>query len=257
LVYWSLSIEELFYLVWAPIILKGSRRTVFFFSIAPLVICPILRALAHTPSFGEAYGFLFRFDSLAAGGLVAMLLLAAGEGRLSARLLDRGLVMTTLCSSLSLFALSWYCGIFRKVEIRSTLAFSVFGYTLLAILCASLVGVCVRWSGSLSIFFRLLRSKPAVYLGTISYMLYLIHMPVYVFFQLMVLKYLGQSNALVLDMNNGLLVMLGVITALCTIAIAGLSWRYFEAPILQLKNRTFSVPIRRRPRQTTANAATL
>jgi peptidoglycan/LPS O-acetylase OafA/YrhL len=256
-IYWSLSIEELFYLVWAPVILRGSRRTILFFSAAPLVICPILRGLVHTPSFGEAYGFLFRFDSLAAGGLVALLLLAAGRGNLSGRLFNRGLVITVIFSSLSLVLLTWYWGIFRIGDVRSTLAFSVFGYTLLAILCASVVGVCVRWSGSLSVFFRLLRSKSAIYLGTISYTMYLIHMPVYVFFQLMLLKYLGTSNALVLDMNNGLLLLLGILTALCTIVAASLSWRYFETPILRFKDRQFSPLARRRSRQTRAEAATL
>jgi peptidoglycan/LPS O-acetylase OafA/YrhL len=256
-IYWSLSIEELFYLLWAPVILRGSRRTILFFSAVPLVICPILRGLAHTPSFDEAYGFLFRFDSLAAGGFVALLLLAAGEGGLNSRLLNRGLVITTIFSSLSLVLLTWHWGIFRIVDVRSTLAFSVFGYTLLAILCASLVGVCVRWSGGHSLFFRVLRSKPAVYVGTISYTMYLIHMPVYVFFQIVILKYLEKNNALVLDTNNALLLLLGILTTLCTIIAASLSWRYFETPILRFKDRQFSPLARRRPGSTTARAATL
>jgi peptidoglycan/LPS O-acetylase OafA/YrhL len=256
-IYWSLSIEELFYLVWAPVILKASRREALFLSLTPLMICPILRGLAHTPSFGEAYGFLFRFDSLTAGGFVALLVLAVGKGRLRARLLDRGLVITTTFSSLSLILLCWYCGMFRIPDVRSTRAFSVFGYTLLAILCASLVGVCVRWSGSPLLFFRVLRSKPAIYLGTISYVMYLIHMPIYVSFQLLLLKYLGKSNALVLDANNGLLLLLGTLTALCTIVAAGLSWRYFETPILRLKDRPFFVPARRRPRRNIAKAVAL
>jgi peptidoglycan/LPS O-acetylase OafA/YrhL len=73
-IYWSLSVEELFYLVWAPIVLKGSRRAVLFFSVAPLLLCPVLRGLAHvSPHIGEGMGFVFRFDSLSAGGCVALL----------------------------------------------------------------------------------------------------------------------------------------------------------------------------------------
>ncbi len=42
-IYWSLSVEELFYLIWAPIMLKGSRRMVLLCSVAPLMVCPLLR----------------------------------------------------------------------------------------------------------------------------------------------------------------------------------------------------------------------
>jgi peptidoglycan/LPS O-acetylase OafA/YrhL len=238
-IYWSLSIEEIFYLLWAPVVLKGSRRTIVLSATMPLLICPILRGLAHTPSFGEAYGFIFRFDSLTAGGVTALLFLAVKKGCLRALLLSRALIVSVAVSMCSLALLCWYCGLFRSPDVRSTLAFSVFGYSLLAILSASLVGVCVVWGGNLSFIFRTLRSKPAVYLGTLSYVMYLIHMPVYVSLQLMVLKVLGESSATVLDMNNGLLLLLAILTTVCTVVLAGLSWKYFETPILRLKDRRF------------------
>jgi peptidoglycan/LPS O-acetylase OafA/YrhL len=238
-IYWSLSIEEIFYLVWAPVILKGSRRTIVLFATIPLLMCPILRGLAHTPSFGEAYGFVFRFDALTAGGVTALLFLAVKKGHLKALRLSRALVASVLLSFCSLAPLCWYCGLFRIPDVRSTLAFSVFGYSLLSILSASLVGVCVVWSGNLSFAFRALRSKPSVYLGTLSYVMYLIHMPVYVSSQLMVLKYLGKSSTTVLDTNKGWLLLLGILTTVCTVVLAGLSWKYFETPILRFKDRRF------------------
>lgn len=245
-VYWSLSVEELFYVVWAPVILKGSRRTIMTFSIAPLLICPILRGIAHTPDFEESYGFLFRFDSLAAGGCVALLLYAVEHRQLGAQFLDRSLCVVAASSFAGLVFLSWRCGVTREVEVRSTLAFAVFGFTLLSIFCASLVGICARWSMHRSIVFRALQFGPLVYLGTISYVMYLIHMPVYVCLQLAALKALGESNALVLDTNNWLLLLLGVLTAICTIALAHLSWRYFETPLLRLKDRRFPVRFRQK-----------
>jgi peptidoglycan/LPS O-acetylase OafA/YrhL len=39
-IFWSLSAEELFYLLWAPIILRGSRRTILLCSIAPIFLWP-------------------------------------------------------------------------------------------------------------------------------------------------------------------------------------------------------------------------
>jgi peptidoglycan/LPS O-acetylase OafA/YrhL len=246
-IYWSLSIEEIFYLVWAPVILKGSRRTIVLFATIPLFMCPILRGLAHTPSFGEAYGFVFRCDALTAGGVIALLFRAVKKGHLKAVPLSRALVASVLLSFCGLALLCRYCGLFRIPDVRSTLAFSVFGYSLLSILAASLVGVCVVWSGNRSFVLRALRSKPSVYLGTLSYVMYLVHMPVYVSLQLMLLKYLGKSSATVLDMNNGLLLLLGILTTVCTVILAGLSWRYFETPILRLKDRRFPALARQRP----------
>jgi peptidoglycan/LPS O-acetylase OafA/YrhL len=238
-IYWSLSIEEIFYLAWAPVILKGSRRTIVLFATIPLLACPILRGLAHTPSFGEAYGFVFRFDALTAGGVTALLFRGVEKGHLRAMHLGRALVASVVMSFCSLALLCWYCGLFLIPDVRSTVAFSVFGYSLLAILSASLVGMCVIWNGNHSFVFRALRSKPSVYLGTLSYAMYLIHMPIYVSLQLMVLKYLGKGNATVLDVNNGLLLLLAILTTVCTVVLAGLSWKYLETPILRLKDRLF------------------
>lgn len=248
-VFWSLSVEELFYLLWAPLILQASRRTILFFSIAPLVICPILRGLVHTPASEGALGFLFRFDALAAGGCIALMFLAVKSGHVKSRLVDRGLALTIIISSLVFVLLIWYLGQFRGVDTRSTLAFSALGYTLLAVLCASVVGACARWSGSLSIFPRVLRSKVAVYLGTVSYMMYLIHMPAYVSVQLMILKFFGKSDGLVL--------LQGTLAILATIAAASFSWRYFETRILRLKHRQFPAPARPEPALPIAEAATL
>jgi peptidoglycan/LPS O-acetylase OafA/YrhL len=253
-VYWSLSVEELFYLVWAPVILMGSRRTIWISSIAPLVVCPILRGMAHTPDFAESFGFLFRFDSLAAGGCVALLFRAVEEGQFGARLLDRGLSIVSMCSFAGLGFLAWRYGAFREEEIRSTLAFSVIGFSLLAIFFASLVGICARSRPNLSMCSRVLQSKPVAYMGTISYTMYLIHMPVYVCLQLAVLSFLGETNALVLDTNNRLLLLLGILTTLCTVTIAHLSWKYFETPILRLKDQRFPVSFRRRVLQPSVGA---
>jgi peptidoglycan/LPS O-acetylase OafA/YrhL len=251
--YWSLSVEELFYLVWAPLILKGTPRMILLCSGAPLLLCPVLRGLAHTPNFDELVGFVFRFDSLAAGGCVALLFYAAGKGYLKQRFLDRGLVLTIVFSSLALLLVCRYCGVFRGVDVRSTLIFSVFGFTLLAILCATVVGACVRWSSSPKIVPRFLRSKLGVYLGTISYMMYLIHLPIYVLIQFMILKFLGKA----LEANTGLVTLWGILAAICTIVLAGLSWRYVEAPILRLKDKRFPSLARSRPMLSVVEATTL
>ncbi len=244
-IYWSLSVEEIYYLIWAPIILKGTRCLVLFCSVAPLLLCPVLRGLAHTsPHIDETVGFVFRFDSLAAGGCIALLFWGAEKGYLRRAFLDRGLAAAIIVSPAALFLLGRYCGVFRGVDVRTTWSFSVFGFTLLAILCATVVGACVRWGGSPRTVPRVLRSKPGVYLGTISYMMYLIHLPIYVLIQLTVLKYFENGRAF--EANRGLVLLWGILAVVCTIALAALSWEWFERPILRLKDRRFPSLARKR-----------
>jgi peptidoglycan/LPS O-acetylase OafA/YrhL len=139
--------------------------------------------------------------------------------------------------------------------VRGTLIFSAFGFTLLAILGAAVVGACVRWSSSPRIIPRILRSKAGVYFGTISYMMYLIHLPIYVLIQLMFLKYFEKGR--VFEASSGLVALWGILAVVCTIALAGLSWRYFEAPILRLKDRRFPSLARTRPMLSVIEAPTL
>jgi peptidoglycan/LPS O-acetylase OafA/YrhL len=236
-IYWSLSVEELFYLVWAPIVLKGSRRMVCFCSVAPLLVCPILRGLAHTtPHIDESIGFVFRFDSLAAGGCVALLFWGMDNGHLKKKVLDRALTSIIIFSSLSLFFVMKACGIWRGIDVRTTSTFSVAGFSLLAMMCASLVGAFVRWSGKLGFLSYVLRSKSAVYVGTVSYTIYLIHLPTYLMVQLLILKWFG-PNAIA--SSRGLALLSGVLAAAFTILLAGLSWKYIEAPIMRLKEAFF------------------
>jgi peptidoglycan/LPS O-acetylase OafA/YrhL len=237
-IYWSLSVEELFYLIWAPIVLKASRRMVLLCSVAPLFVCPVLRGLAHTtPHIGESMGFVFRFDSLAAGSCVALLFWGVEHGYVTGKARERGLKSTMVISSIGLLALTAFCGLWHGVEARTTWIFSVFGFSLLALLCASLVGACAHWSGQLGFLSHILRSKSAVYLGTVSYAMYLIHLPTFVVVQLAMVRLFGPD----VIASSSLVVVCGVLATACTIALAVLSWKYIETPILRMKEKRFPV----------------
>jgi len=238
-IYWSLSVEELFYLVWAPIILKGSRRMILLCSVAPLLVCPLLRGLAHTAPFvDESIGFVFRFDNLAAGGCVALLFWGLDHCYVARKVVDRGLISILVVSSLGLYFLTEICGVWRGVDVRTTVAFSVFGFSFLAMLCASLVGAFARWSGELGLLSHVLRSKSVVYVGTISYTIYLIHLPTYFAFKLAIFRLFGPDATI---SSVGLATLCGILAAACATLLAGLSWKYIEDPIMRLKDRMFPV----------------
>jgi peptidoglycan/LPS O-acetylase OafA/YrhL len=108
------------------------------------------------------------------------------------------------------------------MEVRSSTAFAVFGFSLLAILCAAIVGACARWSG-----------RPFLRLGTISYMAYLIHISTYTATGLLLMR-LGATGSLPF--------LRGLISLPVAIGLAAISWRYFESPILALKDLRFRSP---------------
>jgi peptidoglycan/LPS O-acetylase OafA/YrhL len=238
-IYWSLSVEELFYLVWAPIMLKGSRRVVLLCSFVPLLVCPLLRGLAHTtPHIEESVGFIFRFDSLAAGSCVALLFWGVEHGRVARKAFNRGLTSAIIVFPIGLIALAAVCGVYRGVDVRTTWAFSVFGFSLLAGSCASFVGALARWGAEFGYVSHLLRSKAAVYLGKVSYAIYLIHLPTYVVVQLIIIQWFS-LNAIF--SSPGLAIVVGGLATVGAILVASLSWKYVESPILGLKNELFPV----------------
>jgi peptidoglycan/LPS O-acetylase OafA/YrhL len=160
------------------------------------------------------------------------------NGYVTRKVLDRGLILTMIVCSVGLAFLTRFCGAWRGVDVRTTWTFSVFGFSLLAMICASLVGVCASWSGGLGFLTDVLQSKSAVYLGTVSYTMYLIHLPSYVVVQLVMGRFFGPDA---IASSRVLPVVCGVLATACTIALAALSWKYIETPILRMKEKRFPV----------------
>ena len=70
------------------------------------------------------------------------------------------------------------------------------------------------------------------YFGTISYTVYLIHIPVYVATGLIVRRFASPNT-----WAQGALAIIGAIS------IAAFSWKYFEAPILRLRDRPLAAQV--------------
>ncbi len=228
---WSLSIEELFYLLWAPVVLKCSLRKIATVGIGAVVLCPLLRILDHRADYPEYFQFFTRFDTLMIGCLLAVLMAGYGHrpeyrSRLLTGLISLGAVSAVLLALLSILA-----GILRHMEIRSALIFSGFGYSFLGSFFGAVIGLCVLYAQSGVWWARLLRSKPLVYIGTVSYMMYLIHTPVFVTVYKVVAN-LGHPEGTMIPTLR-----LGLLAFMATLLISGLSWRFFEQPILRLKKR--------------------
>lgn len=173
---WSLAIEEHFYLLWPSAVKRLSRTRLLQGAVAIVALSPFVRAagtLALRHWFGPLHGWdnpiflltFFRLDGLAAGAALALLL----EG-------DRKPVFLARWSGYaSLAAYGMFLGLeaafpsFRRTT--DNLAFNCVGYSLVVIASFSLVSyLLLRPKSFLA---RGLSLKPVVFLGSISYGVYL------------------------------------------------------------------------------------
>ena len=231
-IFWSLSVEEIFYLVWAPIVLLCKRRTVVICAMLPIVVCPFIRIFMHTRNFVECFSLLSRVDALMFGACVSLIFAFSKERALKQKVLARGFLISLVCSCAALCMLCIWCGLLRGIEVRSLLSFAFLGYSLLGLACGSCVGLLACLTGHALL--SPLRFRPFLYIGSISYMVYLIHIPVYV----------GLYQFVRPREPDGFVpgIWLAVVATMITLGLASISWRFFEFPILRLKDRKFRSP---------------
>ena len=218
---WSLAIEEQFYLVYPFIVLYTSRRTLMRVLLASLVLAPALRILFFlwTDNYSTAYSLPFcRMDNLAVGG-VALLILRHGSELTRERVIR---ATPWIWAVTVIFLFSWT---------RKDLPYVMIGYSLVAMATAATI-VCLqrsRWLWLLS----LLRRPSMIYIGRISYGLYLLHL----FVRLAVDQ--GPLKALIAGagIDLGATVLRLGLLFIGAIAAATVSWYAFEKPILKLKDR--------------------
>ncbi len=247
--FWSLAVEEQFYLAWPFVVHALSRRALVLVSAALVAIGPALRwalaaALAdpsRTPyDVGDAvYWFpLSHADAFAAGALVA--LLGLGERVTRPALVAAGaLGAAATAGAVNLAALRAAGADLPLGTMGFPLAsidngFHAWGYTLLNLCSAGLVAAAVgahRRGGVVSS----LALPPLAGLGRISYGVYVLHWPLLVLFNASV-RYRGMTL-------RGALMCAAWFAIVC--AAAWLSFRFYESRFLALKDRGWGL---RRPR---------
>ena len=221
-VLWSLSVEEVFYLLWAPLVIwmVARNRILIRCLIGVLVVAPVIRyfyIFYPTPA-GIQQTFLGQMDSLAAGALLAILWMLHAEdmrtwGQAHARWLNAtiGILLAgAICLDLAL-------GVHVKTPMHLRI-FDTFEYTLLWAAWSVLLFSALVWSGQQRMLTRFLRNRTLCWLGKISYCLYLVHVACFMFWR----EHLPHIIALPVSLVSSL-------------AIAALSWKYLEGPIMNWK----------------------
>ena len=214
---WSLAVEEHFYLLWPFAIRYLRRTTLIWLLVAVLVLDPILRAVAthHVASWMPIY-FLtpFQLDGLGAGALLSILVEdGAWKQRLGGIALPAALacgVVFAACSRLSGFERGANSQLFNSL-----------GYSL--IVMASVLLLAHLFLRPDSYVSRLFSLWPMVFLGTISYGLYLYIGPV---------THITQHILVAHGMTRGRInLLLGLIAS---ITVSWVSFRFYESPITSL-----------------------
>jgi peptidoglycan/LPS O-acetylase OafA/YrhL len=228
--YWSLSIEEYFYLLWAPVVLLLRRGAVVAVGVAVCVAEMVIR-WGYGGSSAEYFGLIFRFDALMYGAMLALLVtrwnpraIPRGAGRVFAGIFWAAVVGVAVI----LFLLRPVVG----YEVRDSPLFLVLGLPLISVGAAAVVGLLVLRSGSGWWLARVMRWRAMQYLGTISYTMYLVHVLAAIAME-HALGWLGRS------MHHGLFFVEAVLSTLLTIGIARASWHFMEKPLLRWKDRRF------------------
>ena len=226
-VFWSLSIEEHFYLVWPLLVNLLSRTALLALSLATVFGTPILRGMcAYWGMDPEleiyAYSF-FRFDGLALGAILAIWVRSRYYNRESAWWLACALAGSSLLVTV--------VGLPYGIMQSKTVASSAFRYTQAQFFFAATMALSLAYRGS--VLTSLLRSSFAKVTANLSYCMYLIHLALGDLYY-WVLRSI-QFDELAHFGAVGALAVRWLVLGTATFGLAALSKKFLEDPFLRLK----------------------
>jgi len=229
--FWSLAVQEQFYLLWPILVLTLPRRwflpTMAVFIVFGLVFrffCIATEASTLT-RWITIFGCV---DSFAVGAFIAYLQRARLLERM--RFLSPTILFAMPLVAFGCFFLGRALMTLPEDNLFLALTETVDAVFLAWALSAALIGGTGR-------YIRLLSWSPLVYLGRISYGVYVYHVFVIILVSPLLIRY-GVTETHFAFLRIGIFLML-------TVAIASLSWHCVEQPFLAWKNQTGSASRRR------------
>ncbi len=214
--FWSLAVEEQFYLVWPFLMLLAPVRLLRPLVWITIVAAPLFRIAMALLRPNDHYFEILPlscFDALGLGAILSMIQRAGASRRFENMCMLVGAPLWLVTRGL----------VVAKLNLT---AITTLETTALSLLFVGVIGRASR--GYTGITGRVLSFGPLVYLGTISYGLYVIHNLVFP-----VLLSHVRIYPIPAVLNHWLLRY--VLLLATTVLIASISWFAFERPINQLK----------------------
>jgi peptidoglycan/LPS O-acetylase OafA/YrhL len=226
--FWSLAVEEQFYLVWPCIVfLIRSRRKLVVTALLLGAIAPVARiGILMSPGIDRELCLQFtlcRIDSLLIGSAFALAIRGPARSALLRIAPATFLMMFPACAAVNLF-------LYGNLDPRRGDFFNSVGYTLLAVSFAALIGWALR---PRSLADRVFRNSTLRWFGKYSYGIYVLH-----FICANVDVIWGTPHRFLAAHFHSKVVPValgGIPTLIISVALAWLSYRFYETPFLRLK----------------------
>lgn len=211
--FWSLAVEEQFYLFWPLAVLSLPRLTLVRVCLFLIVAAPIFRAFLFVIGFPVQVGYLPAFmDALGIGAF-----LACHRNNWCPKLSPRSVALIfkfSIC--LAAISLGWY--VFGILYRPFWIVFPFFESILYLYLFATIL------DGKIPYVSAVLRNSVLVTVGKVSYGIYLLHTFVADFVKLYVV-----------DVSMYSALLQAVISIVASVLVGLLSWQIVERPINNLK----------------------
>ena len=225
--FWSLAIEEQFYLVWPFVVYFTRKRShLLSFCVASFLLCPVYRfvlALHGAGIFGVQTNTAARADSLLAGAALALLL----RSRFHDTTLRIAKRLFYVAGSVVLVGLVLNPTGVNHPETLPTWGFAL-RYTVLDAACVGMIA----WVLASALPNRIFSIRVLRHLGKYSYGLYVLHLILFTYLQAPLKKIVENY----VSTSKGLGVLLvGLISFAISLLAAYLSYQVYEKRFLRLK----------------------
>lgn len=226
---WSLQVEEQYYLTFPLVVAFVSRKALTRILLGAVIAAPLLRiamVLAAPSNIAGTYVLMpCRMDTLALGGLIAI-----AQRDFPLRLQARWVAWITASATATVVFICWKYG-----PAPWSTAMRTGGYSAAALMFAGTLVLLIHQRRRFLL--AVCRLRPIVWIGTISYGIYLLHAAL----ARLIREYApGWRLPLVRIAPGGFEEAFLCVAA--AIGAAWFSWRFFESPIMRLRHRFTASP---------------
>jgi peptidoglycan/LPS O-acetylase OafA/YrhL len=224
--FWSLAVEEHFYLIWPILVLLLSRRALLAASVGCIAGALVLRVVMVCFVNDRWTVYLLtpcRMDGLALGAVLSLLV---RDGRGLAWVSRHAAGAALVCTAVLAAGFIW-----QNSPHQGTYFTETIGHTLLVVLSGAVLIIALT-APATGLLNRLLTSSPLLFFGKYSYGLYVLHRPI-----IYPLKKMVPVERLAEFFGSALLgnLCFQAMNLILSIVLALACWHLFESPFLKLK----------------------